>query len=698
MKKQNKIVLSLATALILTNSVYAQETTNLGAITVTANKVEENIKSIPQSITVISDVEIEQKGIKSVKDLIKEIPNLTSSSFYSETVNFRGINTSHFTNTNPVVIYIDGIPYSDIYGFDKAISNVLRVEILRGPQGAIYGKDSIGGVINIVTKEPTNQPEGSISAQYGTDNFQETSLEFYTPIIANKLFLGFNGIISKSDGYAKNSHPNQRDNANENEKHLANIKLIYNATDNLSIKFSATNDKDTRYGIEGGITSSTNINDFKREDFKNVSYDEDIYAKIKSNAQALNITYDFDDMTFTSLTTHKKLDTDINAGFDYSNNSLYDNLSGFEEQRTKNISQEFRLSKSSDGVRWLAGLYYETNKQSNDKYGGTFPAFMMGNPFGTGVNVQLNAVSQTDSTTLATFGQVVIPFSNAYELTLGGRYQQIKKKIDLDYFMLPANTTGAKMYSLNENNTWNTFLPKVALSYKVNNDLTSYFSVAKGYLPGGYNKFADSGEESQNMFDAQKSINYELGIRGDLLDKQLYMALSVFYMDIKDIHVFTWDMQTGANSVSNAGEASSKGLEVELNYTINDDFRVDSSLGIIEAKYDKYKGKDGNKIEMTPSHTANIGLSYSNINGIYGRFDVKNQGKMYFDDANTMKEDSYTTANIKAGYLLDDWDIYAYVKNITDKSYITTATQMPTGKVLTFGEGRFVGVGARYSF
>lgn len=698
MKKQNRIVLSLATTLILTNSVYAKNTSSLGAITVTANKIEENIKDIPQSITVISDVEIEQKGIKSVKDLIKEIPNLTSAFFGSEKVNFRGINGSRFTNSNPVVIYIDGIPYSDIYGFDKAISNVLRVEVLRGPQGAIYGKDSVGGVINIVTKEPTNQLEGSISAQYGTDNFQETSLDFSTPIIDDKLFLGFNGIISKSDGYAKNSHPNQRDNANENKKHLLNAKLKYNATDNLSIRFSVTNDKDTRYGTEGGITSSANINDLKREDFKNLSYEEDMYTKTKSNAQALNITYDLDDMLFTSLTTHKKSDTDIHLDLDFSDNSLYDNLYLFTKQRTKNISQEFRLSNSSDKFRWLAGLYYENNIQNNDRNGIQFPAFMMGNPFGAGVDVDLNSVSQKDSTTLATFGQVVIPFSNIYELTLGGRYQQTKKEIDLDYFMLPVNTTGAELFSINEDNTWNTFLPKIALSYKVNNDLTSYFSVAKGYLPGGYNQFTSSGNESSNMFDAQKSTNYELGIRGDLLDKQLYMALSVFYMDIKDIHVYSFDPTTSVSNVSNAGEASSKGIEVELNYNINDDFRVDSSIGIVKAKYDKYEGKDGNKIEMTPSHTANIGLSYSNINGIYGRFDVKNQGKIYFDDANTMKEDSYTTANIKAGYLFDDWDIYSYVRNITDKSYLTTATPMTTGKVLTFGEGRFVGVGARYSF
>jgi len=147
------------------------ETTRLNEIKVSANKMEENIKDVPQSVSVINENSIEESSIKSVPEIIEKIPNLSSTHMYSEMVNFRGINTSIFTNNNPVVIYIDGIPHSSVYAFNVSLQNAQQVEVLRGPQGALYGKDSIGGVINIITKKPKNELNGFIGAEYGTDNF-----------------------------------------------------------------------------------------------------------------------------------------------------------------------------------------------------------------------------------------------------------------------------------------------------------------------------------------------------------------------------------------------------------------------------------------------------------------------------------------------------------------------------------------------
>ena len=180
MNKQKTISLFIATSLLLGNLLYAQDTKtlDLDSVTVTANKMEEDIKDIPQSITVMTDVDIEEKGIKDVSELIEYIPNLSSTG----TVNFRGLNSSTFTNTSPMTIYVDGVPYTHMWGFDKTISNILRVEVLRGPQGSIYGKDSMGGVINIVTREPSDIVEGSVKAEYGTDNYQEAIFDItYIP-------------------------------------------------------------------------------------------------------------------------------------------------------------------------------------------------------------------------------------------------------------------------------------------------------------------------------------------------------------------------------------------------------------------------------------------------------------------------------------------------------------------------------------
>jgi iron complex outermembrane receptor protein len=702
MNKLKTTSLFIVTSLLLVNLLYAEDQTlDLDSVTVTANKMEEDIKDIPQSITVMTDVDIEERGIKSIKDLIQYIPNLTTSYFNTDKVNFRGVNTSQFTNTSPIVIYIDGIPHSDMYGFDKTISNVLRVEVLRGPQGTIYGRDSMGGVINIVTKEPSNTIEGSISAEYGTDNYKETAFDLSAPLVDNKLFLGINGAYSQSDGYATNHYPGSREDANEKERYLLNANLKYNPTDNLSIKLNINNDKNDKYGIEGGgsIPSSADINSYEKDDFKDVSYDVDTYTKTQSNSQALHVDYDFNNMTFSSLTTHSNTDTDVDLDLGLSDDTLWNNMSTFTEQERRNISQEFRLSGNSDRLRWVAGVYYENTKWNIDRMGATYPGSVLGNPFGAGVDVEMNAVSEIKSDTMATFGQVIIPFFENYELTLGGRYQRIKKDIDSNYYYLPIGTTGSPVNTLDEDHTWDAFLPKIALSYKINNDLTSYFSITKGYLAGGYNYYASSGTTEQNRFDAQKSTNYEIGIRGNLLDNSLYLSAAIFYMDIKDLHVYSLDVATTTTFTSNAAEAYSQGIELELGYNINDNWSIDTSLGVIQAKYNEYIDSNGNdnkdnKIDMTPSHTANIGVSYYNDNGIYGRFDINNQGTIYFNSTNTRKESSYTIANIKIGYLFDDWDIYVYVNNMTDESYLTTAG----GTSLTFGEGRFLGIGTKYTF
>nr|WP_320191238.1 TonB-dependent receptor [uncultured Desulfobacter sp.] len=689
MNKLKSISLSIAISLLLGNLLYAQDTQilDLDSVTVTANKMEENIKEIPQSITVMTDVEIEERGIKDVSDLIKYIPNLISTSV----INFRGLNSSMFTNASPMVIYVDGVPYSHRWGFNKTISNILRVEVLRGPQGTIYGKDSMGGVINIVTKEPSNTVAGSVSAEYGTDNYGEIAFDISAPVIDNKLFFGLNGVYSQSDGYATNHYPGQREDANEKENYLSNIKLKYNPTEDLSIKFNASKESDTKYGEEGGIVPfGSDINSYERDDFKDVSYDEDTYSENKSDAQALHIDYDFKDLRFSSLTTHKKTEIDQYYDYDHSDNSPYDSLSYFMEMESKNIAQEFRLSNNNDGLRWVTGLYYENQKDD------ILVATRLSDTY-------TDAISEIKSDTLAAFGQVVIPFLEDYELTLGGRYQRITKDIDSKNYCLPAGTTGAPRYTLDEDNTWDTFLPKIALSYKIHKDLSSYFSITKGYLAGGYNYAASSGTVDQNKFDAQESINYELGIRGDLLDNRLYLSAAIFYLDIEDLHVYSHDDATGVTHTSNAAEAYSQGIELELGYTINENWRIDGSFGLIEAKYNEYTNASGtdlkdNKIQRTPSHTANLGVSYSNDHGIYGRLDIKNQGKMYFNDTNTYQENSYTTADVKIGYLFDGWDIYAYANNITDESYLTAADNMMTGTVLTYGEGRFLGIGAKYHF
>ncbi len=704
-KKLIKIVfISLVANNFLLANTLKKENIKLDEIIVSANKMDETIKDVPQSISLLTDFAIEEKQIQSVPEIIEYIPNLSSTNMYSDRVNFRGINASIFTNNNPIVIYIDGIPHSSVYAFDASILNIERVEILRGPQGALYGKDSIGGVINIVTKKPTNKTEDLIGLEYGSNNFKQVLFNISKPIIKNRLFFGINGLLGEDEGWQTN-HNKQNKNLNGNKFHKLNTSLYYKPTDKLSMNLSLYDDKNNRYGLEGGaVPKNKNINDYKRKDFENLNYETSTYMKTKAKAQSLKLEYFLNENTnFTSVTANKKIDIDGTWDVDLGVNPNYNGMSMFQDATSNNLSQEFRISGKNKYLRYIFGLYFEKDSFIFNNYGQEYPSYLAGNPFGKGIDVKFNAKSKTTSKTYASFGQVVIPFLEDYELTIGGRYQKIEKKMKLDNYLHPINTNSNPYFQFDEEHTCSTFLPKIALSKKINNDLTTYITASKGYLPGGYNNFATSGSEKDNRFDAQTSINYEIGVKGSIFENKLYLSSSIFYMDIKDIHVYISDPATSMLYTSNAGKATSKGIEVELAYNINDNWTIDSSIGIIQAKYIDYNDSNGNnnknkKIERTPSHSINLGLSYYHGNGFYGRFDIRNQGKMYFNAQNSLKQDAYTVANIKAGYLFKDFDIYTYVKNITNESYIVAIEEMAEFRQLTYGKGRFIGVGLKYKF
>ncbi len=704
--KDFKLKRFLTISLVASSFLFASnDTIILEEVTVSANKIEENIKDIPQSISVVNEKEIEEKEIQNISDVIKQIPNLSSTFMYSERVNFRGINTSVFTNNNPVVIYIDGVPHSSVYGFDASLQNTQQIEVLRGPQGALYGKDSIGGVINIITKKPKNELNGFVGTEYGTNNFIQTSFNTNGAVIPDKLFLGINGKVGKDDGWKTNHNENQDKDSTRKEFHQLNTNLHYNATDNFSIALNIFNDKDYKYGFEGGAVPQTqNINDYKRKDFKDENFETDSYMKNKSKAQSLKMEYLFDGNTsLTAITANKNIDIDGTWDVDYGNNPNYDGMSMFQDAKSKNFSQEIRLSGENNKFRYITGIYFEKDSFDFDNYGMEYPSYLIGDPFGTGIGAKFNSISQANSSTYAAFGQVIIPFLESYELTLGGRYQKIKKEMDLDYYFNPINISANPIFQFDEENTWNSFLPKVAVSKKFDDKLTTYISASKGYLPGGYNNFASSGTEKENRFDAQTSINYEIGVKDSFLNDNLVLAGSIFYLDIEDIHVYSTDRTTGMMYTSNAGQADSKGIELEIAYSINNNWKVDTSIGVMKARYSNYIDSNGednknNKIERTPSHSANIGLSYYSNGGFYGRFDIQNQGDMFFNAQNSLKQDSYTVANAKIGYLFDDFDIYTYAKNITDEDYIVALEEMAEFRQLTYGKGRFLGAGIKYSF
>ncbi|KLE07696.1 TonB-dependent receptor [Aliarcobacter butzleri] len=691
LKKKNIILFSLFVSSLL----FANETTKLEEITVSANKMEENIQDVPQSITVIDEETIEQKGIKNIFDAIKEVPNINKNSVYGDNISFRGLNTSMFTNNNPVVIYIDGVPYYDRFDLNPSLANVEQIEVLRGPQGTLYGKDAIGAVINITTKAPTNEWHGTLGAEYGNDNIFNTKLNTSGAIVNNKLFAGINGSFYHTDGWIENHYSGMDKDANEKNDRKTSGFLLYKPTDELSAKLTVSDNYEKKYFMDGIVITDPNIdiNTLKRDDGKNINFDVPTFDKIKVKSQALNLSYELEKVKFDSVTTHKKL---LQNGFydaDYLANNANDDLAQWNDTEMNTWSQEFKLSSKNQDIKWITGLYFDKEEREQSPYGGEQLYY--------GSVYYSNADSSTDSKTQAIFGQTMIPLGEDFELTLGGRYQKIKKEISADVLNTWGGITTAD-FSYNDKKTWNTFLPKAALSYKINDNLTTYVSISKGYMPGGFSYFPSNNISENNSFEPQKSINYEVGTK--YIGETFALNAAIFRMNIEDIHVYRIDQANNFTPV-NAKKAHSQGIELDGTYFLTDNLSLSGAVGLIQAKYDDYDNGTGNyngeKIENTPSYTANFGISYLADKGIYGRLDFNAVGEsnaLDYINKRMLKTDGGITANAKIGYKIGTWDLYSYVNNITDEDYVTGYMAKNGLSLTTFNDPRRFGIGAIYKF
>lgn len=668
----------LVLSLFASSLLYANEVTQIKEITVSANKIEENIQDVPQSISVITEEDIEQKGIKNIQDVIKEIPNISIDSINQ--VSFRGLNTSTFTTNNPIVIYLDGVPYYSMYDFNPSLANVEQIEVLRGPQGTLYGKDAIGGVINIITKEPENEWTGSVSAEYGNDNYIQSTINTSGAIIHNKLYAGVNGSYNHNDSWMKNNYLGAKKDANEKNDRKTSGFLLYKPTDSLSVRLTVADDYNKFY--DNSFISSKSINTISREDGENRSFDVDSFQKFKTKSQALNIAYDWEKMKLESITTHKKSFMDSLYDAD---STVHDGSNLYNYVDTDAYTEELRLSSKDQDIKWIAGLYFDKEDIEIDT-GYDSSLLMMKIP------------STATNKTQAIFGQTIIPLGDNIELTLGARYQHIKKEIGL---VSNTSITGTALpqFSYNDNKSWNAFLPKAALAYKINDNLITYLSFSKGYMPGGFNTSAQTGNTDDIMFEPQKSTNYEIGAK--YIGDNFTLNASIFRMNIKDIHILKY-LDPTTVVTDNAKKAHSQGLELDGIYFITNKLTVSGSLGLIQAKYDDYNDGtkyDGERIQNTPEYTANLGVSYLDDSGIYGRIDFNARGKTsFFDGGNKsmIEADGALITNVKVGYKIGSFDIYAFAKNLTDEDYITNYASNTT--TVRLNDPRQFGIGAIYKF
>ncbi|PIE66553.1 MAG: TonB-dependent receptor [Desulfobacterales bacterium] len=652
------------------------DTINLDNIIVTANKQKENMQDVPIGITVFDDFTLADKNVSSVSELADFVPNLAISAqgTSSATVpTLRGITADLGTFSASTAMYVDGVPILSFSGYEDTLQNIERVEVLRGPQGTLYGKNAEVGVINIITKNPSNEFEGKITVDGGEDYKKELSFNLSGPIIADKFFVGLTGQFYDKDGFVTNGATG--DEANNKQHWYGKGQLRWEPVDDLSIQLILSHlqyDNDgTDMGLsENGAATLGLVASGDRVVYSDLEGEE----TTNSNTRSLKISYDWGGiLNLTSITTHRYFEEDFTCDYDF--NPVYLMHSDTTAYYDK-ISQELRFSSTTARTKWVAGLYYD--KDDDTWTNATSSVYPMMN---TVVDRDLGGESYS------VFGQLRYALTDKFGVTGGLRYEHQDKDFR-------DKTTGASF-----DGSWEDISPKFSLDYAFTPQVMGYATVAKGFRPGGFNLYgAQTGYET---YDNEELWSYDVGAKTRLFNNKLLLNGALFYMDINEMQVTEWVLTpTLANYITNAATAKSYGIEMEILAKITSQFTLTGSFGYTHVAFDEFQDAmgdySGNKTPNAPDYTFAIGGQYRTRNGFYAGVDMVGYGKMYLDATNSYSREAYQLANAKVGYEAYKWDIYLYGKNLFDEDY--TMTGIGNGFFKVYSNPREIGIKFTYRF
>lgn len=623
-------------------------------VTVTAQKQEENVQKVAIGITVLDEQDVEDRNIASVSEIADFVPNLMVYGHASgmNSPSMRGIHASPETLTTSTGMFIDGIPVLSAIGFEDSLQDVERIEVLRGPQGTLYGKNTEAGAINIITRQPDNEFVARLAAEGGMLLSAEAgdrvkglySLNASGPLVKDRLFLGVAGQYYHKDGFIKNTTTGKAD--NDREHWSGRMHLRWTPMDELDISLIASFIEYDDGAVDMNL-AETGSALFGLPPFENRRVASNLpgYNKANGDSQALKIAYSLtDQLTLTSVTTRRMYHEKSAIDWDFSPLTL---LHSIKNNKYIKLSQELRLDSNSEKLKWLLGFYYDNdNNDIGFRQDSMIPSM----------------VSTTDrefnGDAYAFFGQVNYALTKKLRVVTGLRYgvqeQEYKNHIENTKY----------------DDSWSDISPKIAIEYYFTPDVMTYVSASKGYRSGGFNTVAT--DPQYRSYDEETLWSYEVGAKTALFNNRVILNGAVYYMKIDDMQVYEAISPT-MSYLTNAAKATAIGVEAEAKIKITNGLTAVAGFGYNDIEFDKFSDALGNykskKAPYAPEYTFNIGAQYRHASGFYSRVDLIGYGEMFFDRANQYSRDSYEVVNMKVGYETDRYDIYLYGKNIFDQEY-----------------------------
>lgn len=696
------LVIAAVTATTFTPQAASQSdgaTLQLEEIVVTARRRTENLQEVPVAVSAFGSAELAESGIENITDLQQRLPNTTlqvsRGTNTTLTAYIRGVGQQDpLWGFEPGVgIYIDDVYVARPQGAVLDILDVERIEVLRGPQGTLYGKNTIGGALKYVTRSLQDADPFSVEARVGSYSQQDLKLSASLPVIENKLYIGGAVASLNRDGFG--TFINLGEENYNKDLFSGRISAEYYATDSLSFKFTADTTKDDS-NAKGGhrLTPSDLTGEPVLDNVFDTRAGMSTFNRVESVGYALHAEWAINDaLTLTSITSSREGETDTNIDFDNTALRSFDVPARYDDNQ---FTQELKLNYSAENLELIGGLYYYTGEAC-----GTFHSILEEFAGGT---LPLSATTEgcvdTDST--AVYGQANWTINNKWSMTLGGRFTKDEKeafaKNTLYLFeTVDFNTTpippGLVRTDATGNEDWSEFSPRVGFEYKTPNDNLLYASYSQGFKSGGFDMRARTDLIGSGFapYDPEIVDTFEVGYKAQLLDNRLRANVALFNSDYTDQQVtIQRTIDNGADftsTVLNAANSTIRGVELELVYAFSDSLTGTLGVGLLDAEFDEVlttSPTTGAAIDVsdiwgfanTPDTSLNLGFNYSNT--VFSDWTMTLTGNIayrgdtqIFEVPSTLDEDGYALLNAGLTFTDPNGKLWFSLqgKNLGDEEY-----------------------------
>ncbi len=661
----------------------------LEEVIVTSQRTEESLQDVPISVTALGEDDLERRQITNTLDLISQVPNLIGSNnvgLGSATSFFlRGVGQDESISTSDPAVgtYIDGVYIARQINNNSYLYDIERIEVLRGPQGTLYGRNTSGGAVRIITRKPENELKGYLDLAYGDYERVDAKAMLNAPL-TDALSFRLNAFtINQNEGFIKNLTTGEEHWAPEGVGARAQLRFSSGESVDATLSIDYADEEGT------GVVGSDFLRNTDNDLFTVVSGLEGQFAETDQFGITLNADFTIGDMKLESITGWR----DLNQTFllDLSDDDPPQYVLPHDSNH-KQFSQEFTLSRSAGKLDWLAGIFY-MREENRSEIGDEL--FL----FGGAVAGNFRKSLDNDTDSYAVFAQATYNLTDRFGITLGGRYTEEEKSVDVvQYFVAPGPASGGGDYpgtpgilvplwdtsdvvglGTPSDVTFSEFTPKAAFEFRQNESVLWYLSYTEGFKSGGWNARVTDPRDFV-LFQPETVQSYEAGLKSELFANRLRANLTLYRADYDDFIITALNAQ-GRFVTINAAEARIQGVEAELLFRASENLDLFGNLGTMDNEYRRLVGADfpiSNEIKRTPKLSYQLGLNWT--------VPVPSLGGAFFTTATLSHQDEYfgglkndpvelseaiDLVDFLLGYGPDDrrWQVEASCKNCTDEEY-----------------------------